>query len=117
MVNYYLDNLKIIPVLYYKRPLGEMSDCKNWKGSVCSESYWVLRVILCKHQSGSHIKARNGTSQILMKLVNMMGLLQELHFRQIFLKSQSRYHGNRDHAKMAKSGQISICKPLNLGNV
>ena len=48
----------------------------------------------------------------------MKGLLQELHFRQIFLKRQSRYHGNHDaHAKMAKSGQISICKPLNLGNV
>ena len=47
----------------------------------------------------------------------MMGLLQKVHFRQIFLKSQSSYHGNRDHAKMAKSGQISICKPLNLGNV
>ena len=46
-----------------------------------------------------------------------MGLLQELHFEQIFLKSQSRYHGNRDNAKMAKSGQISICKPLDLGNV
>ena len=47
----------------------------------------------------------------------MMGLLHELHFRQIFLKSQSRYHGSRDHANMAKSGQISIHKPLNLGNV
>ena len=47
----------------------------------------------------------------------MMGLLQEIYFRQIFLKSQFRYHGNRDHAKMAKSGQILFCKPLNLGNV
>ena len=47
----------------------------------------------------------------------MMGLLQELHFRQIFLKSQSRYHGNHDHAKMAKSGQISSRKPLDYGNV
>ena len=47
----------------------------------------------------------------------MTDLLQELYFRQIFLKSQSRYHDNLDHAKKAKSGKISICKPLNLGNV
>ena len=29
MVNYSLDNLEIISIVYYKRPLGEMCDCKN----------------------------------------------------------------------------------------
>ena len=31
MVNCSLDNLEIISIVYYKRPLGEMCDCKNWK--------------------------------------------------------------------------------------
>ena len=29
MVNCSLDNLEIISIVYYKRPLGEMCDCKN----------------------------------------------------------------------------------------
>ena len=29
MVNCSLDNLEIISIAYYKRPLGEMCDCKN----------------------------------------------------------------------------------------
>ena len=29
MVNGSLDNLEIISIVYYKRPLGEMCDCKN----------------------------------------------------------------------------------------
>ena len=29
MVNCSLDKLEIISIVYYKRPLGEMCDCKN----------------------------------------------------------------------------------------
>ena len=47
----------------------------------------------------------------------MMALLQELNFRHMFRKSQSRYHGNSDQAKIIQSGQISIRKLLNLGNI
>ena len=39
MVNCSLDNLEII---YYKRPLGEICDSKNWK------SYWVLKTASSK---------------------------------------------------------------------
>ena len=45
MVNCSLDNLEIIFIVYYKRPLGEMCDRKNWK---CLVLMSLMAYCLCK---------------------------------------------------------------------
>ena len=73
-----------------------------------------LLVTIFNRLSGSH---RGQISLISMILCECDGLIPEQHFRYIFLQSQLRYHGNRDHVKMAKSGQYFIYKPLKLRNL